>query len=299
MWTLVFDHLDEYSMSRDALFMSRDSGHALVIRDGDSQPVTPPFNAHQPRALWLGADGSYVFESSFVNTINQVAGVGIYVGNEFFHMLRHAPGTVFLDQPGRFATGIDGADSNESGLIVIESGVQQSGTTQSWGVLGLGNGEGFRSIVMTGSSAPELPAGTTFADFEPPGTDNTAWQDHIEWINEDGDVVFFAKLAGAGITAATDGSLWHYDHDGRGGLTMLAREGDLLDVNGQPRTISVLGDGPAFFGADEDSYAFRVTFTDNSLGFFSAPIPEPAGAAAAAAVLFGASVAARRHRRRR
>lgn len=72
------------------------------------------------------------------------------------------------------------------------------------------------------------------------------------------------------------------------------REGEAINVNGQPRTIALLGEGPAFFDPTGDNYTFRATFSDNSLGFFSAPVPEPAAAMAAG---MAATIALLRRRR--
>lgn len=183
LWPLVYAHLDAYAMSRQAVFMSRDSGHALVMRSWEPQPTIPPTSSNQPTPLWLGPDGRYVLASNFMDESNYTYGWGIYSGDEQSRVLRRMPGEVFVDLPsGVFCGWINGYDSNGAGLIVIDAMVNTVRETQVWGALGLGDADtGFRTLALSGSAAPGLD-GATFASFEKPGTSNSTWQDHIDWI---------------------------------------------------------------------------------------------------------------------
>lgn len=98
-------------------------------------------------------------------------------------------------------------------------------------------------------------------------------------LNDGGDAAFLAMLAGPGVTPATDRGLFF--GDGLGGLSMLVREGDVLDVGGGDlRTINTL----SFLNglSDTGDVGFQATFTDGSSGVFvleaaaSAPVPLPA-----------------------
>jgi hypothetical protein len=92
-------------------------------------------------------------------------------------------------------------------------------------------------------------------------------------------VAFHVKLTGPGVTAANDTGIWVTDLTGA--LRLVAREGDLFDVNDDPmieelRTVFLTKlSGGGFNNAGE--LAIALTFTDNSGGVFviSTAVPEP------------------------
>jgi uncharacterized protein (TIGR03382 family) len=294
MWTLAYETPDwPYGSGRRALFMSRDSGHALVLNDGTPHPVTPPSGAANSRAMWLGDDGRYVVGTGFVDDSNTTYGVGLYSGDTNSVQMRRLPGQVFVDRPGLYATAFFSFDSNADGTIVFHGELHSSGWADGYEVIGYGDvDQGFRTAAIEGAPAPGL-GGATFADFDGPGATNASNVD-LDWISDEGDFVFRATLAGTGVNASNDLSLWAHDREGM--LSLIAREGDVLQVNGKDRTIASFGLGPGFFDEGTNRYTFGAVFTDNSRGFFQTQaIPEPAGAAVAA----GAAAASALRRRRR
>jgi hypothetical protein len=75
----------------------------------------------------------------------------------------------------------------------------------------------FRTIALSGSAAPGLPAGTTLNFLSDPRISGT------------GRAAFWAELAGSGVSSSNDGSIWS---DRSGGVTMLYREGDAAPTGG-------------------------------------------------------------------
>jgi hypothetical protein len=143
-------------------------------------------------------------------------------------------------------------------------------------------GDSIALIAREGDRAPGTPAGVTFGDFSRLGADS-AFQ-----VNNNSQVAFHVKLSGPGVTAVNDTGIWATDLTGD--LRLVAREGDLFDVNDDPmieelRTVFLTklagggggedGDSTAFNDAGE--LAFALTFTDNSGGVFvtSTAVPEP------------------------
>lgn len=294
MWTLTYATPGyPYASGRKGLFMSRDDGHALVLNDGAPQPTNPATGAANARGLWLSESGQFVLASGFLTSTNGSYGTGIYSGDENSLVMRRLPTQVFVDQPGRMLGGVTWFDSNRAGRIVFSGSVATTGFAQVFPVVGYGNAdEGFRTAAIAGTAAPGL-SGITFSSFDGPGATGNSIIDP-DWINDEGDFVFRANLAGTGVDASNDVSLWSFDRAGV--LAMIAREGDVITVDGLPKTIATLGAGPAFFDEPSNRYVFQIQFTDNSRGFFStAAIPEPSGLAVTGVV--AGSLAGLRRRR--
>ena len=77
-------------------------------------------------------------------------------------------------------------------------------------------GVSFRTVAMSGESAPGA-GGATFTEFMIPG----AAHSHLV-INNSGDVGFYARVAGSGVTNATQSGVWS---EAAGNLRLVAREG--------------------------------------------------------------------------
>ncbi len=105
-------------------------------------------------------------------------------------------------------------------------------------------------------------------------------------LNAAGQVAFMGSLSGTGVDDTNDRGIWATDPTGL--LTLIARSGDLFDVNDDPliedlrtiRTINTATGGsngslptPAF--NDAGQLAFTLHFTDSTSGIFVATIPEP------------------------
>jgi hypothetical protein len=153
-------------------------------------------------------------------------------------------------------------------------------------------GDTLRLIAREGDHAPGTPAGVMFGDFSRLGADSAFS------VNNMSQVAFHVKLTGPGVTAVNDTGIWVTDLSGA--LRLVAREGDLFDVNDDPmledlRTVFLTKlSGPGFNNAGE--LAIALTFTDNSGGVFviSTAVPEPSFA-----ILLATAVVFTRSRRRR
>jgi hypothetical protein len=146
-------------------------------------------------------------------------------------------------------------------------------------------------LVREGTQAPGAPAGATFDRFDRP------------FVNARGELAFTGKLktTSGGDTTLTDSGLWVADADGQ--IALIAREGDPFQVApGAFRTIKEItlpnfatgGEDGLTTAFGDDQLVFRLTFTDNSSGVFTAAVPEPASLA----LLPAAAILLQRRRRR-
>lgn len=136
-------------------------------------------------------------------------------------------------------------------------------------------------IVREGSNAPGTDAGVNFSFLGTPA------------FNDSGQVAFLGVLDGADVTSENDRGIWAEDTSGA--LTLIAREGDLLNVSDAPgqidlRTIETLefasrassedGRGQGFNNLGQ--IVFASTFTDGTSGVFVSNlvlnVPEPSSA---------------------
>ncbi|MGE0481823.1 MAG: choice-of-anchor tandem repeat NxxGxxAF-containing protein [Phycisphaerae bacterium] len=142
----------------------------------------------------------------------------------------------------------------------------------------VGDKGGVSLVAREGDPAPGAAPGQVFIR-------NDAFQ-FLPVLNEAGQVAFWTRLTGQGITSANDFGIWATDPDGA--LRLIAREGDPLEVApGDVRIVSSLALaadpssglvlGTSFSGAGD--LTFRATFTDGSLGVFVTRVPEAASAA--------------------
>jgi len=110
-------------------------------------------------------------------------------------------------------------------------------------------------------------------------------------LNGAGQVAFSSFLTGSGVSSNNDRGIWAQDLSGM--LTLIAREGDLLDVDGGPGTdfraiihlsfVTGSGneDGRASGFNELGQVAFLAIFADNSRGIFVSnlvAVPEPTSA---------------------
>lgn len=84
-------------------------------------------------------------------------------------------------------------------------------------------------VARAGAQAPGAPAGVVFGAFAP-----SQDADPI-YVNSGGAIVFQTRLRGPGVTIANDMALYAWTPDD--GLTLIAREGQVVQVRGQARTI--------------------------------------------------------------
>jgi hypothetical protein len=129
-------------------------------------------------------------------------------------------------------------------------------------------------LVRKGDSAPGTLEDAHFGEFLNP------------ILNVHGQVAFEARLWGPGVTSSSSQSIWATDLQGR--LVMIARAGDLIDVDPDPnaadlrliRAISFLAESSATDGQrrsfnDSGQITFAAEFGDDSSGIFVVQVPEP------------------------
>ena len=150
---------------------------------------------------------------------------------------------------------------NNGGQTAFVGFLNSSSTTNS-GIWSEGGGSGLALVAREGNAAP----GTS---------DNFTSFGNSPVLNNAGQTAFFGFLDSSG---STDGGIWAEDPSGV--LTLIAREGDLLDVDDGSgtdfRTISNLtftgdagnGDGRRSGFNDLGQLAFSASFTDGTSGVF-------------------------------
>jgi len=150
-------------------------------------------------------------------------------------------------------------------------------------------------VAREGNQAPGTPEGVFFRSLSTPA------------LNNAGQTAFSGFLAGTGVDGSNDRGIWAEDLQGV--LTLIARTGDLLDVDDglgtDFRTIRFLsfaggtgnGDGRNRGFNDLGQFAFSATFTDGTSGVFVSnlvAVPEPTAWVLAVAGLLGLGVLRRR-----
>lgn len=219
-----------------------------------------------------------------------VSGTGVDSSNDSVVYVGLPGALQILVREGDVAPGGSGASFGQPGVSVrLFSGDNRAvvGAGLSDGRFGLWHGEpGFlNKLALSGDTAPAA-GGAVFSDTFSAVQANSA-----------GQVAFMNTLAGTGVDATNDGSLWVAN--AFGGLELLVREGELFDVNIDPmvsdlRTISTISfttngsgndDGQASAFNSLGQLAFKLSFTDGSTSLVVASIPVPAPVAG---VLMGA-----------
>lgn len=257
-----------------------------VARAGDQAPGGggSTFNFFEDPVL--NALGQTAFRASLWGTVDSTNDEGVYItlSGSLVQVARtgdQAPGAIgdvafgaFLSDPilsdsGQiaiegFLVGDDVSSANNGGLYVTDQDGQ------------------LRQVVRTGDAAPDTGDGIVFDSFSEIA------------LNGSGQLAFRANLDGTDVDEElnnNDTAIFATGVDGE--LVLIAREGDLFDVDDDPlaedlRTISFLtfannsgnGDGQASGFNDQGQIAFRLNFTDGTSGIFisnlvAAAAPEP------------------------
>ncbi len=178
---------------------------------------------------------------------------------------------------------------NNAGQTAFSGRLNSSSGTDS-GIWSEGGGSGLALVARWGNTAP--------------GTSDSFRFLNSPVLNSAGQTAF---VGGLNSSAGTDRGIWAEDL--LGVLTLIAREGDLLDVDDGSgtdlRTISRLsfiantgnGDGRASGFNDLGQLAFLARFTDGTSGVFLSDlvaIPEPSSVVLSALGLFGLLATRRR-----
>lgn len=267
------------------IWMEGSGGLAMVARDGDQAPGTPSgtnyggfglpvLNAASEVAFIAGSRGS---------DVSDVNKTGIWSGG--FGSIRlvaregeYSPGTPDL----KFGSFIDPPVLNAVGQTAFVAFLRGSGVGafNSRGIWSEGTGS-LALVARLGDQAPGTPSGVNYMSFY----SNPTVREVLMVLNAAGQTAFFAFVTGSGVTTANDAGIWATDRSGQ--LSLIAREGDLLEVApGQFRTISLLSfagnsgnqDGRRSGFNDRGQVAFYASFTDGSSGVFVSnlvAVPEP------------------------
>ncbi len=262
----------------------------LKVRDGNDAPGTPPgvkFLTFAEPALNDSGRSAFlaILAGAGVDSTNDVGIWSEGAGN--LELLAregsHAPGAggdvtfsgfnyPVLDVAGRtaFAASLSG------------SGVDVSNDAGIWA----GTSADFKLLIRGGTQAPGTPSGAKFDEFSTPVLNAIGQFAFIGQLSQpivarDGTVIG----GGGGVDSTNARGIWATNV--HGALTLVAREGDLLEVGpGDFRRISSfhfavgtgIGDGRQSGFNDRGQVAFAAFFSDGSSGVFVSDIvavPEP------------------------
>ncbi|MFN3166892.1 MAG: choice-of-anchor tandem repeat NxxGxxAF-containing protein [Phycisphaeraceae bacterium] len=261
----------------------------LVTRLGDAAPGTGPGIVFSgiDNEVSINNAGDVAFlaflEGPGVDITN---GRGIWAGSQGTLQLvvrsgEPAPGTgpgvVFRNSFNSFSS-IEFNSKGDTAFIAFLDGpgVNETNNTGVWS----GSSGSLELIAREGDAAPGTETGVVFDRLVTPFSDSLA-------LNGSGDVAFTGLLTGTGVDATNDYGIWATDRAGI--LQLIAREGDLFDVDDDPlvedwRTIAAVdmlygndsnsdGGGPNSFN-DRGQLAFRLAFTDGTSGIFVANVSQ-------------------------
>ncbi len=248
------------------------SGLALVAREGNTAPGTSDNFTFLDNNLVLNNAGQTAFLGRLDSSLSTNSGIWSEGGGSGLALVARegntAPGT-----SDNF-TGLAFPVLNNAGQTAFTARLNSSSVT-STGIWSEGGGSGLALVAREGNTAP----GTSdnFASFG---------NDVGSVLNNAGQTAFLGFLNNS--SSATDHGIWA--EDSLGVLTLIARKGDLLDVDDGPgtdfRTIKFLDfstntgnvDDWASGFNDLGELAFLASFTDGTQGVFISDlvaIPEP------------------------
>ena len=280
----------------DSLWLQDAGVFSLIARAGDAAPGT------ESGVVFGDAAGQVAMSVPKINKLGQLAfysklaGVGIdtlnnegiWAGSDGDYRLvvregDPAPGlgdrVVFGSVSYSFAMS-NPPMLNSAGYVAFRASLRGPGvgTTNFLSIWAEGP-SGLRMIARENEPAPGTEAGVVFNIYASDLSTSPLF-------NGAGQVAFKAALSGPGVDDSNDWGLWISDTSGQ--VMLVAREGDLFDVNDDPliddyRTISRIlldedssgGDGRMANFNDAGQLAFWLQFTDGSQGIFVAQVPEP------------------------
>jgi len=253
----------------DAEFTTRTFGISEVIVKGDAAPdvsgatflkFSPPAMNDVERFAFMG---TMAVAPGGVTKANDT-GIWAHNGSDDL-MLIAREGSPADDTTGEFASFGNPVFANNDHvafLAKLKSGV--GGVTGATAAGIWSNTSGTLELVARqGQQVDTLDAGVLYSQFVTFALPHT------------GGVVFLAKVKGTGIKGSNDMGIWAADETNS--LTLVAREGDLFDINGIDKTIStiqflptvkIVGGQTRGFNNNGD-LTFRVVFTDKTQGILT------------------------------
>ena len=290
-----------------AIFRAEGDTISLVAREGDAAPdvgADVTF-AGFLRAPSLNDQGEIAFQASL-----DLEGADVTLDNDGVIFFADAGGTLSL--VAREGDAVPTVGESVSFRVLTNPSLNDQGeiaffaTFDGVGVDFTNNSALFREsdgvlslVARAGDSAPSVGSGVSFDFFGLPS------------LNDQGDVAFQSSFEGAGVTDANDSGIF-LESDGM--LSLLVREGDIIDLGGGDlATILALTFGGIGFDDlreggngfnDLGQIAFFADLTDGRSGIFLAspdgivvsPVPLPAALPLMASGLLGLVAIARRRR---
>ncbi len=269
--------------NNNGIWATSEGTPSLLVREGEAAPGTPSgvvFHSLASPAFGsptINGSGQILFtgilEGPGVNSSN-MRGIWLMDGDSFRLIARTgdlAPGT----NAGEILSGVGGAyQLNGAGQTAFLGGLSGPGVDFfNNGGLWLENSGSLKLIAREADAAP--------------GSGGLAFRSLDAFIlNGVGQIAFEAVLIGAGATLSNNDGIWATDPNGE--ITLIAREGDMFDVNDDPliddlRTVNFLHmvtgsggeDGRSTSFNDAGQLVFRLGFTDGTSGIFVATIGLP------------------------
>ncbi len=241
----------------------------------------------------ISATGSVEFTASvFGPGIDADNNWGVWTGQpgQLTPALREGDTTGGLDS-GVEAAGFGFATINDQDVLAIEGYVRGAGIDSfNDQVVWLGPAGSLEAVFREGDQAPGLPDGVVFA-FDAAYTDSFLTFPERA-LNDEGDLLIAAALAGPGVTPANNAGIWF--RDGATGLwSLIVRTGTMLDgrvlasesdSNLSAAFLDSFDAGHSQSLVDDGSFALKVKFTDGEEGIYRFSVPEPTFAGLALAI---------------
>jgi hypothetical protein len=282
---------------------------ALVARTDQPAPGLPEGFAYGVLSEpVLNNQGVIAFEGSLRGpgiTASNNRGIWRGTGADDLHLLARSGDQAPGMPEGSFHTSFSNLQLSDTGTIAFTGFVAGPGVvpTENYGVwFGDPDGAGLQLVGRRNGPTPDNAPGLTYRS-----TSGFA-------LNGAGQLAVLGTLDGPGISPTNDRAIWAQSTSGD--FLLIAREGDLMDVNDDPnveelRTIATLDmfDSSSNSSSQRGPFnsrgelAFRATFTDGSSGLFISrlvAIPEPTSLATIllAAAAMGTHYSLRRKHRR-
>ncbi len=280
---LTYPGMDGYGPFEQGIWLGDSGSLGLVALTGAAAPGT------EPGTLFSDFSGNVINGGGQVTFMGTLTGPGVN-GTNHSGIWSGDPGSL-----GLVARTGDSAPGTVSGVTYstfIDDSVVINGAGQT-AFLGIVTGPGVdntndRGIWLEGSGsldlfaregdvAPGTELGVLFSGFD---------FSNKPVLNAVGQAAFLGSLTGPGVDNTNNRGIWATDTNGV--LTLVARTGDLFDVNDDPliddlRTISLVSlivnsggqDGRPTSFNNAGQLALRIEFSDATAGIFVAIIPEP------------------------
>jgi len=260
-----------------ALWVTNQAAPRLVFQGGDPAPGTP---AHFASAgfpqfrIRTNRFGHVAFVHGTWEGVAELQYGGVWLdrgnGPESVAVGRRIEDT----EPGfRFWHYFDHVTLNDSGDVGFIAQLQGGDVDLSNdGSIWVGDTESVQLVAREGNQAPGTELGVVFDSL--PGrragtpAANLDDTDPVR-ISAGGQLAFRALVGGTGVNLTNRSGLWATAANGA--LFLVAREGDMIDLDGSTKTFGSLAQG-AFDWVDEDSLMFRVDFTDGTQAILRATL---------------------------